>query len=486
MLGARAGDLVRQVFTESALVALAGTCAGVLLTLWVRDALIAAMPDGLHRSSQIGIDARVLGFTVGAGAISALLTGLLPALRGSLLRPADLLQGAGSHGATRTRRRLSASLVGAEVALAVVVLSVAGLLVNSFLKLRAVDPGFVAEGLLTFTITPAANRPDDEASRALHRQVLAALATIPQLQQASAGEMLPLSGNRSRYGFRVVDGPRAGDGRIVDLDLRWVDPHYFDVMGIPVKAGRGFTAAGSPRDGVLINERAARDLWPGADSVVGRQFFHGNSRATVIGVVGDVRHIALDAEPVSEIYYRSGGSAQMTYVARTSGSPAALERTITETVEAAAPVKVADFTTFDEIVTHSVRVPQFRARLFSLMGLLVAVLAMVGVFSVTAYAVAERQREIGIRMALGARPGRTVRFMMAQASVPVAVGLVGGLTVAFNTNHLVSRFLFATTPRDPLTVSAVIVGVFVTAMLAAYIPARRVLRVDPTTALRAE
>jgi putative ABC transport system permease protein len=206
----------------------------------------------------------------------------------------------------------------------------------------------------------------------------------------------------------------------------------------------------------------------------------------VIGVIGDVRHVGLDAEPVPEIYRANRRSTSLTYVVRTAGPPSALARIVQTTVEARVPVKLADIRPFDEFVNLSVRVPQFRARLFGLMGLLVAGLAFIGVFSVTAYAVVERQREIGIRMALGARPAQTVRLMMAQTSLPVTAGLIAGVTVAFNSNRLIAHFLFATSPADARTMALVLVTVLASGLLATYIPARRALRVDPTVALRAE
>jgi hypothetical protein len=270
----------------------------------------------------------------------------------------------------------------------------------------------------------------------------------------------------------------------VRLDIRFVAPGYFDVLGIPVKEGRVFGESAESA-GAVINERAARELWPGR-SPIGRRIVGLTSGDTIVGVVGDVRHTALDGEPVAELYVRSRDSQQLTYVVRTSGSPAALARTVQAAVEGAAPVRLAEILTFDERVTRSVSVPQFRARLFGLMGLLVAGLAVVGVFSVTAYGVAERRREIGIRVALGARPGHTVRLMMGQASVPVVAGIAIGLAAAFNTNRLVAHFLFATAPTDGPTMGAVVVAVLGTALLAAYVPARRALRVDPTVALRSE
>jgi putative ABC transport system permease protein len=485
-VGARPAHIVRQLLCESALIALGGTAAGLLLTLWARDAIVAALPPNLHRGGEVGIDQRVFLFTLAVGVFTALLTGLMPAWRGSLARPFDLLTAAATqHGSTHVRRRLTAGLVAAEVALAVVVLSVAGLLVGSFVKLRAVDPGFMAQGILTFTVARDPGRTaTTHTDQALHEQILNALSTVAEVQGASAGEMLPLSGNRSRYGYELADDPGAASRR-VHLDQRSVAPGYFEIMGIAVTQGRSFAASGDMGGAVMINERAARELWPGL-SAVGRQLVNGASRSTVIGVVADVRHVALDADAVPEIYHPSRSSSRMTYVVRTAGEPRAHARAILSAVEAAVPVRLADVGTLDQLVDASVRVPAFRARLFGLMGLLVALLAVIGVVSVTAYAVADRRREIGIRIALGARPSRTLRLMMRQALVPVSVGVLAGLTVAFNTNRLVAHFLYATSPADPITMAAVVAAVCAASCAAAYFPARRALSIDPTLALRAD
>lgn len=203
-----------------------------------------------------------------------------------------------------------------------------------------------------------------------------------------------------------------------------------------------------------------------------------------MGVVGDVKHVGLAADPVAEIYYRSARSGRMTYIVRTTGSPDALARTVQAAVEQAAPVKVVDVRALDDLVTASVTEPRFRARLFSLMGLLVGLLALTGVFSVTACAVAQRQREIGIRIALGATANRVVWFILRHAGVPVVAGLAAGLAIATGTNRLLSRFLFETTPFEPATVTTVVLGLAGTAMLAAYVAARRVVGLDPTVTLK--
>jgi hypothetical protein len=311
------------------------------------------------------------------------------------------------------------------------------------------------------------------------------LTTVAEVERASAGEMLPLSGNRSRYAYGVADQRGGAASRRVHLDQRSVAAGYFETMGIPLTRGRAFAASGDAAGAVVINERAARELWPG-QSPLGRELVNGPSRFTVIGVVADVRQVALDADAVPEIYHPARTSSGMTYVVRTTGEPAAHARAIQSAVEAAVPVRLAEIGTLDQLVDASVRVPAFRARLFGLMGLLVAALAVLGVISVTAYAVAERRREIGIRIALGARPARTLRLMMRQALVPVAVGVLAGLTIAVNTNRLVAHFLYATSPSDSMTMVVVVAAVCAASCAGAYFPARRALAIDPTIALRAE
>ena len=478
-LGARTSRIVRQMFCESAVVAAAASAAGLLLTMWARDGIVAALPPDLHRGGEIGFDLRVLLFTVAAGSLSAVLTGTMPAIRGSVMRPFDLLAGSSlKSGLTPGQQRFSRGLIVAEVALAVVVMSLAGLLMGSYLRLRQVDPGFDARSVLTFTVD-AAGALDAESRRGLHQRVAAALVPLPQVRAAGAAEMLPLSGNRSSYPHRAAD-----DGKTVDLDQRMVSPGYFEAMSIPIREGRPFSPSDTASE-VLVNERAAAQLWPGR-SAIGRTILNGTQRATVIGVAADVKHVGLDGEPVAEIYRTSRNALGMTYVVRIDGDLAAIARQVAAAVERAAPVRVSGISTLDDLVSRSVRIPQFRARLFGLMGLLVGLLAVIGVSSVTAYAVAERRREIGIRMALGATSGRTVRLLLWQATLPALAGIVLGLTVAFNTNRLVARFLFATSTTDPVTVLAVVGCLLATVVIAAYIPARRAQRVDPTIALRSE
>ena len=479
-LGARPSRIVRQMFCESAVVAAAATGAALLLTMWARDGIVAALPPDLHRGSEIGFDARVLIFTVSAGILAAMLTGMMPALRGSILRPLDLIAGSASRsGLTPAQQRFSKGLIAAEVALAVVVMSLAGLLMGSYLKLRRVAPGFDPRGVLTFNVGARAAALDDETRRGLHERIATALTTMPQVRAVGAAEMLPLSGNRSSYPHRTAE-----DGRTVDLDQRMVAPGYFEAMSIPIRAGRSFSSADTTRE-IVVNERAAAQLWPGR-SALGQVVLSGTQRSTVIGVAGDVKHVGLDGESVAEVYRPSRSALELTYVVRTNGDLASIARQVEDAVEQAAPVTVSGISTLDDLVNRSIRIPQFRARLFGLMGLLVCVLAVVGVSSVTACGVAERRREIGIRMALGASTRQTVRLLLWQATLPALAGIVLGLTVAFNTNRLVAHFLFATSATDPVTVVGVVAGLLATVIAAAYIPARRAQRVDPTIALRSE
>jgi putative ABC transport system permease protein len=483
-LGAARGRLVRQVLVESAVVAFAGCALGLLATLWARDILVGVMPRSLPRTDAIAIDARVLFFAGGLASVAAFAAGLLPAFRTSLATP-------GSRALARMNteaggRRLSAALVAGQVSLAVTVLAAAGLLVGSLIRLAGTDPGFNPQHVLVFDIRAIGSSGDQRSGDERRQAVMDVLRQIPQVEHAGFTEGLPLGGSRATYSLRLPDGPATD---LPQIDVRTASPEYFAAMGIPRLSGRDF--ADGDRQGApgvaIVNDLAARRVW-GQRSPLGQRLSIGGHDLEVVGVVGSVRHEGLDALPVPELYRPAaqGGGGGVTYVARTSVAPASVMRTIQSAIETGAGVEVRDLRTLDEHVLHSIHVPRFRAFLFGVMGLLVVVLTTVGVFSVTAHGVVQRHRELGIRLALGASGRQLVSLVTTQAAWPVLVGLAIGLVAAYNTNHLVAHFLYGTTPTDPVMMAAVSVGVLGLALLAAYIPARRTLGIDPVEVLRSE
>jgi putative ABC transport system permease protein len=457
------------------------------------------MPYDVPRSEAIAIDWRVMLFSAVLAAGTAILTGLLPSLRSSAVRPVAVLTSAGSQAATTPRRRVAHALVAGEVALSVVVLVTAALLVRSFLKLTAVDPGFTPRHVASFSADPVSITGDLTTETAL--RLLDELTHAPDVIGAAITSTVPFEGGGFGAGVRVP-----GASKEVIVGMRTVSAGYFGTMGMTVRSGRDF----SPTDGpeappvVIVNERAARHLWPGEPAIGQRLQVWGLTNystptgpvraapAVVIGVVNDARYAALDRDPEAEVYAalpqsaKVQGEAVHVFVVRTTGAPVQVIQRLEPRIKELTGNAVSSLTSLDTLISRSVHLPRFRALLFGLMGLLVVVLTAVGVFSVTAHVVAQRRREMGIRMAIGAQAGEVFRLTMQQTAVPVLAGAALGAVGAFATTTLVAQFLYATTPRDSSTFVGVVVGVIVVAIVASTMPARRALRINPLDVLRME
>ena len=483
-LGADRSRVARQILLEAAIVAIAGAVVGVGAMFAARDALVASMPYSVPRTNAIGVDARVLIFTLAAALVTTVLAGLLPAMRAAGTPPSTVLADTTTASTGGRRRRIAQGLIAAEVALSLVVLAAAALLVGSFVRLVRTDPGFDPRGVLVIQV----NAPEN-SGQADFEGVVRQLAATPGTHSVGGIETFPLSGGRVSYTARFPGGPPTHDAP--QIDVRRVIPGYFRAMGISIKAGRDFTS--NDRKGAplvaIVNEAAARAFWPGQPAVGQRVQSTKPEPAEVIAVVGDVHHQGLDSAAVAEIYVSiyQEGIASPAYVVRTDGDPRAHAAALQAAVERVPGMRVASAPqTMGEHIVRSVHVPRFRAVLFGLLGVLVIVLTATGVFSVTAHSVVQRRREMGIRLALGARRDHVLRLVVRQALAPVLVGTIIGLAGALNTTGLIAHFLFRTTPGDPLMLAGVVVLVFVAAVVAAYLPARRATRGDPMVALRAE
>ena len=498
-IGAGRARLIRQALVENSLLALAGCALGIAIAAAGRGALVAIMPYNVPRSDAIAIDWRVMLFSAVLAAGTAILTGLLPSLRSAAVRPVAILTSAGSQATTTSRRRVAHMLVAAEVALSVVVVVTAGLLVGSFLKLTAVDPGFTPRNVASFRANPASANGVLTTETAL--RLLDELSRAPEVVAAAITSTVPFEGGGSGAGVRVP-----GESKEVMASIRTVSAGYFGTMGMTLRSGRDF----SPTDGreappvVIVNERAARLLWPGQPAlgqrlqVWGLTNYHtrgGPVRAApalVVGVVHDARYAALDREPQVEVYASLPqiaavqGQALHIFVVRTTGAPVQVIQRLEPRIKELTGNTVSTLTALDTYISRSVHVPRFRALLFGLMGLLVVALTAVGVFSVTAHVVAQRRREMGIRMAIGAQTREVLRLTIRQTAVPVLAGAALGAVAAFATTTLVAQFLYATTPRDPFMFAAAVVGVIVVAIVAGAVPARRTLRINPLDVLRLE
>ena len=489
-LGASRGRVVRQMLAESLVLGLAGGAIGLLLAWWLVPALLALAPATLPRTDHVSVDTRVAIFAVVVSVTTGILVGLLPALNAAGVGGA---LADGGRGATAGRGRVKRALVAGEVALAVVLLVGTGLLVRSFVRLLAEHPGFDPRGVLVADVTiPVAEFEALERKVATYDDLLGRLRATPGVEVAALVNQRPLQGISMGGGF-AIDG-REGSGY---GDYRVVDEDYFRAMRIPLMQGRGFGAADdstSPHV-TIVSQAMARELWPG-ESPIGKRIrpygmdAHASEWLTIVGIVGDVRHRALGAEPrgTHYVYYRQRPerATAATIVVRSAGDPAALARTVRETVRAVSPDIPVVTSTMETIVARSVSDRRFTVLVLGIFGALALLLAAVGIYGVLAFSVAQRTREIGIRMALGAAGGSVVRLVARETLVPVAAGLAIGTVVAIGSTRFVRGMLYGAEGADPATVAAVTVVLLAAAALASWVPARRAVRVDPIIALRAD
>ncbi|HEX5759970.1 MAG TPA: ABC transporter permease [Thermoanaerobaculia bacterium] len=489
-LGAGRRRLLRQLLTESVLLALAGGVLGLFLAVWGVDALVALAAGELPRPDEVTPDARVVAFTFAVSLLTGLAFGLLPALRAS--RP-DLQGGLkeGGRGGSEGRGRSAArnGLVVAETALAVVLLVAAGLMLRSFWSLVHVDPGFRAENVLSLSLT-FPEYPEPAQLAAARDEVIRRVGELPAVIAAGASKTLPLEGGGEPYGFTVPG--RAGALAEVQPQAGTfiVSPGYFRALGIPLLAGRIFTARDDDgeRPVVVVNRAFSRQLW-GGEEAVGKTLLLGEIPLEVVGVVGDVRSGGLAAEPGSAVYIPQSLAprSDMKLFLRTAADPLALAGAVREAIWGFdRDLPISDVAALPQVVAEDVARPRFLTILLGLFGALALTLAAVGLYGVVAYGVGQRTHEIGIRMALGARRGQVLAGVVAQGMSWTLLGLALGLAGAFAASRLLAGLLFGVAPTDALTFAGVAVVLAAAALLASWLPARRAASIDPLTALRSE
>jgi putative ABC transport system permease protein len=497
-LGASRGALVRQLLVESLVLAVVGGALGALLALWGVEAVTRFRPDTLGDLGRVGVDSRALLFTGGATVLSALLFGLWPALRASQAGPLEALKSGtpGSIGPSR-RTRLRSVLVATEVALSVVLLVGAGLLLRTLVRLGQVDPGFRAEGLVTARIAlPEAARRDpagfDDFARALEERVR----SLPGVVGAVVTGSIPLHYGIST-GRAEVQGRAVPDGAGEALHARaHVPPGYLALLGVPLVHGRDFAPSErSGKGGVLIlGEGLARQLVPDGNAVGLRiRFSREGSWSTVVGVARDVAATGLrgGSEVRPQLYVPlSGESAvreEMWLVARTSGDAAALLPLLRDAVRSLdREMPVPEVSTGEELLGAQLKEPRFYTLLLGGFAALALVLAAIGLFGVLSYAVRQRTREIGVRVALGARASAVLSLVVRQGMTSALAGLGVGLVLSLAATRVMRSLLYEIQPGDPGTLLGVALLVTVVALVASYLPARRATRVDPMIALRHE
>ncbi|HET9450015.1 MAG TPA: ABC transporter permease, partial [Aggregicoccus sp.] len=491
-LGAARSRLVRQLLTESLLLALLAGVGGALLATWGVDVLLALEPADVPRLGAVSLDGRVLAFTLGISLLTGLVFGLLPALQASDLDVHGALK-AGSSRVAAGRSR--GALVVGEVALALVLLIAAGLLLESLWRLQRVDPGFGTERLLAFGVQlPRGKYPQEAQQVAFFQQVQQRLAALPGVERAGGVLTLPFDGDNVGLQLDIEGAPPAAPGEQRGLGYQLATESYLQTLGIPLRRGRGFGAADARPDAepvALLSESAARRHWPGRDPLGARIRLggEGNPWRRVVGVVGDVRHAGLTQEPREEAYVPLGQDSWgfLQFAVRTRGEPLALAGAVRQAVLEVDPEQpIGSVKTLEGLVAASVARQRFLSVLLGVFAAVALLLAGVGLYGVISYTAQQRTREIGIRMALGARSADVLRLVVGSGMRVALAGVGLGLGAAWGATRLLESQLHGVSATDPLTFALLALLVCGVALLATWLPARRATRVDPQVALRAE
>ena len=500
-LGANRWRVVRQLLTESLMLAVVGGAVGLFLAVWGIDLFRTLGPANLPRLQEVNLDGRVLGFTMLAALLSGIIFGLVPALQSSRADLNEALKEGGRAGTeSHGRKRLRGLLVVAEVALTLVLLVGAGLLLKSFLRLQDVNPGFRPDHLLTAQISlPPARYNDDQKIIAFHQDLLNRTKNLPGVQAAGMSMSLPPNLLQISNPFGIEGRPLPhGQARPLAEEMT-ISSEYFTALGVPLLRGRFFTdadKAGAPQV-MIINEAMARRYFPNEDPV-GKRLQTGDPNPnspweTIVGVVGNVKYAGLEAEEMPTMYvpYTTPGwvswSRSMYLVVRTAGEPLGLASALRQQVrELDQDLPVVGLRAMEQVIHESVTEPRFRTSLLGLFAAVALLLAAIGIYGVISYAVTERTHEIGIRMALGAQTSNVLRLVIVQGMKLALVGVAIGLAASLALTRLMKSLLFDVSPTDPLTFAAIAVLLIAVALLACYLPARRATKVDPMIALRYE
>jgi predicted permease len=494
-LGASARRIVRQLLTESLVLTTLGTACGLALAYGSIAAVVRWAPTHLRGLDQVAIDATVLAFTTGIAIVSALAFGIVPAVAAARTDPTLGSQGASRATAGRTQRRLRSALVVAETAVGVVLLVGAGLLLRSFDRLVRTHPGFDPERVVTATFRLPDSRYPYREQVAFYDRLLADLGAMPDIEATAAAAPLPMSGSSYSISFQQ-EGRPAPPGERQSAAFGMVSPGYFRAMRIPLMSGRDVTAAdndAAPRV-VVVNESFARRYFPDVDPI-GKRIKPGLSTTEkdtpwrqIVGVVGDIRQRSL-GEPTVPAYfvpYAQGLISPLRLVIRTRTTTGIAEEVRKVIVRMDPEVAVYDVKTMEEYLATSVAGPRFQTLLLVVFAGVGLALTAVGLYGVMAYGVAQRTREFGIRLALGARPGEVLAHVMRGGLMLVAIGLGAGILAAGFATDVLAGALYGVDRLDPATFLGVAAVLLAVAMLASYLPARRATRVDPIRALRSE
>jgi predicted permease len=490
-LGASRGDVVRQLVTESLLIAMLGGALGLLLALWALQAIVTFGADLIPRAVDIGLDPIALVFTLVITLLTGLGIGLLPALQASGVNVQEALKDA-SRGSTATGQRLRGGLLVAEVSLSLVLLIAAGLLLTSFARLQRVEPGFEPDGIFTAQLALPAQRYDREKLAAFYENFYQRLSTLPGSTSAALTSGVPLTGGAGPAPVAVMGRPLPPMSERAQANRYLVSPKYFSTLRIPFKSGRDFDERDNVRvpHVVIINETFAKQHFAGEDPI-GRTLITGMAQlpSQVVGIVADVRSLNLNTPPGPE-YYLPALQRPETFtnvLVRASGTPIAMAAAVREALRAIDPdLPLLEPEALSTRIAETVADRRLALVLLASFAGLALLLASLGVYSVMAHLVAFRTAEIGIRMALGASPGVVLRMVLGHGRrltlIGIALGIAGGVAVS----RLLQQVLFEVDPTDPVIYIAVSATLLLVAEVASFLPARRATRIDPVMALRME
>jgi putative ABC transport system permease protein len=491
-LGASRLCIIRQLLTESVMLALLGGALGLLLARLGTGLLIAVSPDSIPRLREVGMDMWVLGFTILISLITGVVFGLAPALQSSKTDLNEALkEGGGKASAGVQRNRIRSVLVISEVAIALLLLISAGLLIKSFLNLHKVAPGFNPQNVVTMRVPlPESKYSEPPQARAFYQDLLGRVKVLPGVQSAGVTSSIPLTGWNSIFGFEIPGRPVA-PGQTLEAEFIAISPDYMSAMGIPLLRGRLLSDNDSKATPgvILINETMARRHWRNEEAV-GKQIKVGPSLREIVGVVSDVKQDGLNAESRDQMYasiYQVPSPASKILVVRTTSDPRNLIPFLRNQVLAVDQDQpVTSIRTMEEVLAESLAKPRLYMILLGVFGAVAMVLAAIGIYSVLAYSVTQRTHEIGIRLALGAVPRDVIRLVVGQGMVLALIGIVIGLVAALLLSRTMSSLIYGISPTDLTIFGGIPIVLAVVALLACFIPARRATKISPIIALRYE
>jgi predicted permease len=466
-----------------------GGLTGVVLSRWGVRALVALAPADLPRIDEVHVDGRVLAVGLVVSVLAGLSFGFVPALRFGRTTPGDVLKES-SRGATESRKgaRARSWLIASQVGLSAVLLVVAGLFLKSFVRVLHADRGFSAQRVLALNVTLPSSAYSTIAQRnQYYGEVMQRVSALPGVSAVALTSALPLEGEGWIDGLAPESGANGGWGKEVDANFRFVSPNFFDVLGVTLKKGRSFIESDRGQHVVVLSENAARALWPNEEPI-GKYVHAGNdSLSTVVGVAADVRTTGIEHDASLTVYqpYWYRGYAP-TILVRTNGDPAALTASVRTALRQFAPsVPISHIRTIDQVVSTVVAQRRFELVLIGLFAITALLTASIGIYGIISHSLSHRANEIGIRIALGARPVNVHALILREVLTPVAVGLVGGVIASRAMSGIIAGLLYEVRPTDSSTFAGVALVLAIVATVACWIPTRRATQIDPVEALRA-